>query len=200
MISTYHQKYSAKSDEELARRAEAKNQELEQIFTKFKVVIEDKLAKVAVMGCGDKRFIQYHKDFFEKYLAKPVELTTFDITTDHLKEVENVVRHDCTTPLPNSPYDITYAHVLLRFIPTEDQWDVVQNSYTALKPGGLAIHILDPEDYSNESLPDGLYTVNLRNIETKLKLNHIHYEKIYLKSGPSLNLDALGLILKHETS
>ena len=196
MISTYHQKYSAKSDEELARRADAKYQELEQIFARLKVTTEDDLAKVAIMGCGDKRFIKYHKDYFEKFLAKPLELTTFDITTEHLKNEENVVQHDCAFPLPNTPYDITYAHVLLKFIPTDDQWEVVKNSYTALKPGGLAIHILDPEDYSGDSLPDELYSVNLRDIENKLKLNHIHYEKIHLNSGPSLGLDALGLILK----
>lgn len=194
-LSTYHQKYSEKSDEELAKRADVKNQELKQIFAQVKPLTNNNPLRIAVMGCGDKRFIRYHKRYFSEQLEKEVELTTFDITTDHLAGEENVILHDCSLPLPNTPYDITYAHVLLKFIPTEKQWDVIINSYDALSAGGIAIHVLDPEDYSGNQLPDGLYSVPLQDWEDKLKENDIDYKKIVLKSGPNQNMEALALLL-----
>lgn len=194
-LSNYHQKYSQKSDEEIAQRAEVKNQELKQIFSKIELKTNNNPLRIAVMGCGDKRFVNYHKKYFEEQLAKDVELTTFDISINHLEGEENIIQHDCSLPLPNPPYDITYAHVLLKFIPKEKQWDVIKNSYDALVNGGLAIHILDPEDYSGNNLPDQLYPVPIQELEDRLKHHSIKYTKITLQSGPEGNMKALALLL-----
>lgn len=194
-LSSYHQKYINKSDEELAQRADVKYQELKQIFSQVKLLTNNDPLKIAVMGCGDKRFVQYHNKYFTELFGKGVELTTFDISIEHLIGEKNIILHDCTTPLPNPPYDLTYAHVLLKFIPTEKQWDVIQNSYTALSAGGIAIHVLDSEDYSGKELADGLYSVPLQNWEDRLTQNNIEFKKILLKSGPSQNMKALAMVL-----
>lgn len=194
-LSTYHQKYSEKSDEELAKRAEVKNEELAQIFAATPLLSKNNPLRVAVMGCGDKRFVQFHKKYFAERLGKTIELTTFDISIEHLSGEENVIQHDCTLPLPNTPYDITYAHVLLKFIPIEKQWAVLKNSYDALCAGGIAIHVLDTEDYSGAQLADGLYSVQLEKLEENLKQNNIQYTKTVLHVGPNQNIEALALLL-----
>lgn len=149
MLSEYHKKYKDKSDDELARRLAFKKNELEVIKRAVQPVFNSPILKVAVMGCGDKRFVKGHRDIFSQVFDSPVEITTFDVMIDHLAGKSNVVQHDCTHPLPGGPYDITFAHVLLRFIPKDGQLAVVMNSFNALKPGGIAIHVLDPEDYEN---------------------------------------------------
>lgn len=132
-----------RTDGEIQRRADVKEVELRKIFetTKYKPAYD--LVHIGVLGCGDYRFIYHHKCIFEKLLQKPIQLTTFDITIEHLQNEEGVVQHDCTLPLHGSPYDITYGHALLRFIETEKQWDVLKNSYEVLRSPGLAIHVFD---------------------------------------------------------
>lgn len=195
-LSDYHQKYSNKSDEEIAVRASVKKMELKQIFSSVHLKTDSEKLKIAVMGCGDKRFVKYHREYFAEILGKPVELTTFDITIDHLAGEDGIVQHDCTEPLPNPQYDITFAHALLKFITIEKQWDVIINSYNALKPGGLAIHVLDEEDYSGEDLGAGLFSVPLEQWAERLRNNDISFTEIPLKTGPNLNADALALVLQ----
>ena len=47
--------------------------------------------------------------------------------------------------MPGTPYDITYSSILLKFIKTEKQIDLLVNSYEALKKGGIAIHLVGSE-------------------------------------------------------
>ena len=195
MLSSYHQKYASKPDVELELRAQVKEQELAQIFSQNSFISNNPTVRVAVMGCGDKRFVKLHQVIFEKLLHNPVELCTFDITTEHLQGEQNVHQHDCTVPLPNAPYDITYAHVLLKFIPQSQQWQVVENSYDALRAGGVAIHVLDREDYDPSlTLSDG-YKVDLDNIEKCLLEREIPYKKMHIQSGPNGQIECLALVL-----
>ena len=189
-LSTYHQKYSNQPDEELKRRADAKEQELASIFQEVSLNNDSDPVRLAVLGCGDKRFIAHHKKIFENVLKRNVEVTTFDINIDHLAGESNVFQHDCTLPLPNSPYDITYAHVLLKFIEAEKQFDLLNNSFDALKPGGVAIHVFDEEQVKATSpkLPDGLWSVPLEKWKEKLTKLDIEYKEIPLKYGPALVL------------
>ncbi len=90
------------------------------------------------MGCGDKRFIDGHRQYSREYLGDPPHVTTLDISIEHLEGGSDVIQHDITQPLPNGPYDITYAHVVLKFIEQSRQWAVIDNSYKALKAGGIA--------------------------------------------------------------
>lgn len=195
MLSQYHQKYSDKPDKELELRAKVKEHELVQIFSQVQLDTNSEVVRIAVMGCGDKRFVKSHEVIFEKLLQKPIELNTFDITIEHLQSESNIFQHDCTIPLPNPPYDITYAHVLLKFIEPSKQWSVVENSYNALKDGGLAIHVLDQEDYDPElPLKDG-HKVNLSEIEQKLSEKDIRFQKIIIKSGPKFETDCMAMII-----
>ncbi|HPN54738.1 MAG TPA: hypothetical protein PLB52_02290 [Candidatus Moranbacteria bacterium] len=189
-LSQYHQKYSNYSEEEIQKRADEKEAELKSIFEKVSLKTESEIIKLAVMGSGDKRFAKHHKRIFEKFVQKPVEVTTFDITTEHLEGEERIIQHDCTKTLPNAPYDITYVHVLLIFIETKKQWDVIENSYDALKRGGIAIHVFDKGDYStNEKmLADGYFAVPLREYENKLKELNIDYFEVPVKYGLALVL------------
>jgi len=189
-LSPYHQKYTDQPDDELKRRADAKEQELASIFQEVSLNTESDPIRLAVLGCGDKRFVALHKRIFEQVLKRNVEVTTFDITIDHLAGEPNVFQHDCTLPLPNPPYNITFAHVLLKFIETEKQFDLLKNSFDALKSGAVAIHVFDEEEVKATSpkLPDGLWAVPLEKWKQKLTELGIEYKEIPLKYGPALVL------------
>lgn len=189
-LSVYHQKYVDQSDEEIQRKADAKEQELVAIFNEVSLNTDSDPVRLAVLGCGDKRFVAHHKRIFENVLKRNVEVITFDITIDHLTGESNVFQHDCTLPLPNPPYDITYAHVLLKFIEAEKQFDLLKNSFDALKPGGIAIHGFDWDEIKATSpkLPDGLWAVPLDQWKQKLTGLGIEYKEIPLKYGPALVL------------
>ena len=176
-ISQYHRKYANYSEEEIGKRADVKEMELKQIFERVELKTDSDIVILAVMGSGDKRFVKHHKRIFEKFLGKPVEVNTFDITTDHLDGEKNITKHDCTMPLPDSPYDITYAHVLLKFIEIEKQFDLIINSYDVLKVGGLAIHVFDKSDYETDKTTqeDGYFSVPLEKWKNKLKEKEISF-------------------------
>ena len=93
-------------------------------------------------------------------------------------------------PLPDGPFDITYAHVLLKFVETKKQWNLIKNSYDVLKPGGLAIHGLDKEDYETKEkkLPDGYFAVPLVQWKEKLVKKNIKFIEIPIKYGLALVL------------
>jgi hypothetical protein len=189
-MDTYHQKYASLPDEEIENRLNEKKQELITIFNQIKFDVNREVIKIAVLGCGDKRFIRGHKKIFKEILNKTIEIYTFDITIEHLQGKEGVVKHDCTLPLPNLPYAITYAHVLLKFIETEKQWDLIKNSYNALEVNGIAIHVLDKENYENvsEKPSDGYFSVPLSRWSNKLEELGIKYQQIPLKYGIALVL------------
>lgn len=189
-LSAYHQKYSNQPDSEVQNRTNEKKQELVKIFEHVQLNSTSNTAKVAVIGCGDKRFVKHHKVIFQDILKKPVVIFTFDITIEHLEGEKNVVQHDCTQPLPDGPFDITYAHVLLRFIETDRQWDLIKSSYDALKPGGLAIHVLDKEDYETEEpkLSNGLYSVPLNKWTKQLDELGVNHKLVPVEYGSALVL------------
>ena len=189
-LSIYHQNYQKQNDEKIQHKADEKERELDLIFEKVTVKTDSVPARIAVLGCGDKRLVKHHKRIFEKVLERKVEIITFDVTIDHLEGETNVIKHDCTLPLPNTPYDITYAHVLLKFIKTKKQFDLLKNSYDALKSGGIAIHVFDKEEIETEapSLPDGLYSVPLKSYQQKMDSYGIEYIEIPLKYGIGLVL------------
>jgi len=179
-LSPYHQQYSEHSEEELFRRSSVKEHELNKIFNavEFKSNIDP--LRVAVLGCADARLVEYHRHMFEKVLGKRIDLTTFDITIDHLAGQKGVVQHDCTLPFPNPPYDVMYSHVLLKFIETEKQWDVIIHSYEALRAPGLAIHIFNEEDVVTTDIKqnDGYWSVPLERWTKALKDNDIQFRVI----------------------
>lgn len=182
-LSEYHQKYAAKPDEEIARRAKVKEEELRRIFNAAPLGSSATPVRLGVMGCGEKRFIQHHRNIFQTLLGRPVEVTTFDIAIEHLAGEERVFQHDVTQPLPDAPYDVTYVHVLLKFTPTDKQLDVLLNSYNALRDGGVAIHVFDAEEVAATSptLPDGLYSVPLERWEKELDARGIKHTKVSWK-------------------
>lgn len=189
-LSKYHQKYADQSIEEIEKRVKAKEEELSTIFKEVSLNTDSNPVRIAVLGCGDKRFIAHHKKIFEKILKKNVEVITFDVVIDHLGGEANVFKHDCTLPLPNPPYDITYGHVLLKFIETSKQFDLLKNSYDALKKGGVAIHIFDSEEVKAKEikLSDELWSVSLKKLDKQLAEEGIKYKELLLKYGPALIL------------
>jgi len=188
MLSQYHQSYSEQTNEEIQRRIKAKLEELRAIFKRVRLETETETVQIAVLGCGDKRFVSRHNRIFEEVLKKTVNIVTLDITIEHLEGEKNIIQHDCTLPLPKGHYDIVYAHVLLRFIETEKQWDSIRNSVDALKSGGLAIYIFDEKDYETKGLKlsNGLYSVPLEEWKTKLDELSIEYAEVPVKYGLGL--------------
>jgi hypothetical protein len=189
-LSSYHQQYAQTSDEEIERKIWEKEQELTMVFGQVSFQQSSNIVRVAVLGCGDKRFVKAHKLLFERFVQRLVALTTFDITIDHLVGEENIVAHDCTLPLPSAPYDICFSHVLLKFIAREKQWDVLKNSYDALAEGGLAIHILNREELEEEGevFGDGFFTVPLGELRDRLTKEGILHTEVRVKHGVALVL------------
>jgi len=189
-LSSYHKKYADQNDEEIQKRVKAKARELADIFRTVSLKTDSDPVRLAILGCGDKRFIPHHERIFGQTLKREVEATIFDITVDHLRGEPNVFRHDCTLPLPNPPYDITYGHVLLKFIETEKQFDLLKNSFNALRPGGMAIHVFDRKETETKDskLPDGSWTVPLERWKEKLTSLGIKYNETPVKYGLALVL------------
>ncbi len=180
-LSTYHANHAGRSDEELERRAGVKEEELKKIFAAIPFQPAAGTVRIAVIGCVDARYVAHHKRIFEKLLQMPVELTTFDITVEHLQGADGIAEHDVTMPLPNGPYDITFGHVLLKFIETEKQWDALLCSYQALRAPGLAIHVFDDEDITTTTVlqKDGRYSVPLEWWKKKLEEQKILYKELH---------------------
>lgn len=187
-LSLYHQNYAQQSDAEIENKVNEKREELAVVFKQVQLKTSSEIVRVAVIGCGDRRLVKKHKVIFESFTKKPVEMITFDVSTKHLGGEKNVIQHDCALPLPNGPFDLTYSHVLLRFIDTEKQWDVLKNSYDALKPGGLAIHLLDREDYETikSKHANGLFAVPLDKWKAKFDELGVRYKEVPVKYGLAL--------------
>jgi len=161
-LSEYHKKYADYSDDEISRRILVKEKELEQILDKTVYRLEYDPVRIAVLGCGDRRLVQAHREMYERLFGREIELVTFDITTEHLIGEEGVVRHDVTKPLPSSPYDVIVGHVLMPFIELSKKWDVLWNAYQALRNPGIAIHIV--------GLEEGLDTWRERFVEKEIRV------------------------------
>lgn len=179
-LSAYHQNYLSRSDEELARRANVKEMELVKIFARSPFVLVSDPVRVVVLGCADHRMVSAHKRIFEKLLGKKVELTTFDVTTAHLAGEEGVLQHDLTTPFPGAPYDIAFGHVVLKFIETENQWNVIQNSFDAIGSGGMVIHVFDMEEIeaTTERISQGCYALPLERWKKSLDNAGVAYQDL----------------------
>jgi SAM-dependent methyltransferase len=191
MLSRYHQKYANQPDGELQRRIDAKEYELIAIKeANAEPITGSELLDVCVMGCGDKRFIEGHRRIFQKVFGRPTHVTTLDINIEHLQGEADAVQHDITQPLPGGPYDVAYAHVVLKFIEESKQWAVVENSYRALKPGGIAVHVLDTEDYSEpDKVKDfGNHPVDIDSIKESLDEKSIKYREVPVEYGLALVL------------
>ncbi len=194
-LSQYHQKYLNRTDEDIAERIVAKEFELKQIFDDIKYFPSKPQIKIAVLGCGVKYFVEAHKIIFTKLLNVDVEITTFDLILDHLIGEEGIVQHDCTLPLPDGPYDVIYSSVLLKFIATEKQWNVLMNSYMALNDDGIAVHILGDENNNAIDVKLGYNDVPLHKLRDKIHRAEIKFKEVDLLTGPKLNHKELGWIL-----
>ncbi|NQV89361.1 MAG: hypothetical protein HQ488_03515 [Parcubacteria group bacterium] len=173
-LSEYHQNYQNRSDDKIVRRMAVKRLEMEDVIKRMSFVPDHGPVKIGILGCGDRRFVQAHRELFESLLSKSVELTTFDITIEHLSGEEGVVEHDVTTPLPGGPFDLLLGHVLLKFIPTEKQWSVIKNAYSALTYGGIAIFVQGKQELE--------YSDRVENYQAhdafQYKLGHLNPVKI----------------------
>ena len=186
-LSPYHEKYAKKNDGDIAGRAEVKREELKKIFVAVGFVPTGEPVRVAVLGCGERRFIGHHRRIFGDLLGLAVDLTTFDVAVEHLAGETGVIAHDITVPLPGGPYDIAYGHVVLKFIPTDRQWDVIKNAYDALRPGGIAIHVCDEEELqaTTSTLSDGLFAVPIVRWKEALVAAGMHFaETNWAVPGP----------------
>ena len=180
-LSSYHQNYTKRSDEDLAHRAEIKEKELQTVFTELNFSSSESKPRIGILGCADARHVSAHKQIFEKLLGKEIDMTTFDVEIEHLKGESNIVQHDLTLPLPNSPYDILFGHVVLKFIETEKQWNVLQNAYTALQENGIAIFVFDEEDKTTKDAlqADGHFSVPLERWEKQLTENGMLFQELH---------------------
>ncbi len=170
---------------------------MEQVFQQVEVKSPNTPLRIAVLGCGDIRIVDPYRKIFAGLLNRQVSINIFDITIEHLKGESNVYEFDATQPVPEGPYDIAYANELLKFIETERQWYAIENSYGALNDNGVAIHILDNQDF-DESIPaaEGFYKVPLEMWKRNMYMQGIQFYEIPLFTGPKRKVEeALALVL-----
>lgn len=194
-LSAYHQKYLNRSPQDLALRIRAKESCLQQVLETINFKAKFNPVKIAIMGCGVKYFVPVYKQIFAKILATSVDITTFDISIEHLQGEEGVVQHDCTLPLPNGPYDISISDILLKFIGTEKQWNVLENSYTVLREGGIAIHYVGNEEGETKDVELGYNHVPFARWREEFKKHNINFKEIPIKTGPLLTSDEIAWVL-----
>ncbi|MBT5808285.1 hypothetical protein HOI18_03355 [Candidatus Uhrbacteria bacterium] len=187
-LSDYHQHYVERSDEQIVRRVASKRLEIKEALQQSGFVSKNNPVRVAILGCADKRFVSAYKELFEEALKTDVNLTVFDLTIDHLEGAAGVVQQDITKPLIGGPFDITFAHIVLKFIKPELHLSVFQNAYDVLSDGGLAVFIQGKEELQSDSpeentyLPEtykyernDIHPVNLTTIRQYLKENSIKF-------------------------
>lgn len=197
-LSEYHQRRNALSDQEVLEDLKQKKEELDQVFKVIKPSFQGSMVRIAVLGCADKRFIPGHKEMFKNFLEKEIDMSTLDITLEHLQGAENIVKHDCTQPLPGKPYDITYGHILLKFMPPEKQWQVLTNSFNQLNPKGMAIHLMNSGGKTVPTLfvPEGFFNIPLKEFEKRLEKMGIEYTQLEVESGKDLEKKMTALVLR----
>ncbi len=112
------------------------------------------------------------------------------VTTEHLVGEVGVKKHDCILPLPGGSFDLIYGHVLLKFIETDKQYNVLINAYQALKSGGVVVQVIDREEIGVEGkqFETGYWPVPLDKWREKLVQEKIMTELIELEYGVSLVL------------
>lgn len=180
-LSHYHQQFKEQSDERIQHKLEIKEQELLTIWKEISRNFDTDPVRIAVLGCGDARFVKGHTRIFEKLLSGSVELTTFDISIEHLEGEERIIQHDCSNALPNAPFSIVYSHALLKFIEPDKQFRVLKHSFNALSKGGVAIHVLDQDEIDQK-------TVDLDVYRKQLQIDEVVFQEISLEYGSALVL------------
>jgi hypothetical protein len=181
-LTDYYEQQASVTDDQSDKKLAEKEEELKQIFVVVRLLPKE-VYRLGVLGCGDKRHLKGNTKVFEDALGVKVANTTYDLDSRHLGE--GAVQHDCTVPLPDTDFDITYAHVLLKFIPAEKQLDLVKNSIDALADGGIAIHVIDNDDLKAQKEP-GMNQVLLDKFEEYLKISNPEYLIVNLKYGIAL--------------
>ena len=184
----YYKIQAQRADDEIYDRANVKKMELAKALAGFQIGLSYAPVKIAVLGCGDRRMVQLHRDIFREILSREVKIFTFDINIAHLEGEDNVIKHDCVRPLPKGPYDIVYSQVLLKFLRPEDQWKVIWNSYKALAIGGRAVHILNRGDYTDtgEARDEDDYLVLLDEWKERLYESEVKYKEVEIEYGLAL--------------
>jgi len=207
MLSAYHELYQGRSDEEIDFRIKVKELGLRQVLAVVGVpefVLPT--LRVAVFGCGDRRFVARHRQMFESIFSKPAEVTTFDVTTEHLQGEADVIQHDVALPVPGGPFDIVYADVLARFLDPAKQYSMMKNAYDVLAPGGMAIVTFAKEDFDPppdyEPIP-GTSRVDMNALQFELAGNKIEFlevpvtlELVPPKKDHKITIEDLVLVLK----
>ncbi len=190
-LTEYHQKYINMPQDWVEFGLRAKDAQLKQVFEEINWQPAADAVKIAVLGCADKRFVAGHKQLFKKFLKKEVEVTTFDITTEHLSGAENVVEHDCTKPFPGASFDLIFSHILLKFMPADSQWLVLENSFNALAPGGVALHFMDVQGQTvpTSMIAEGFFQIPLAEFKNRLTEKAIKFQSCIVKSKAEQNRD-----------
>lgn len=151
MLTDYHRQYATKSEAEILQRAWIKERQLRQVFAAIGLPrIDGPVVRIAGLGCVDARLLPHRRRIFEGIFERPVQLTTYDLTVEHLQSFPNTIQHDVTQAFPGGPYDVVFSDLLIRFIPEEKQRAVLVNAYNALVPGGVSVHTFAEEDFHPE--------------------------------------------------
>lgn len=198
-LDAYYDSQAAKPQSDVDLQLQVKKTELEKVLATARPTVGATPAKIAVLGCGDKRFVALHRAMFAEALGTEVAITTYDISTAHLGDEPGVVQHDTTLPLPDTGFALVYSHVLLKFIVPAQQWSVVKNSHDALAAGGIAVHVLNMEETEadGEQIAGGYFAVPLGKIKGQLEAVGVPYMEVdWSVPGPDgAPIRAMALVL-----
>lgn len=136
--SPYHARIAADPDKVVAQDFAQKRGEIQKVLPKIRPAKGN--INIAVLGCADGRYVEHYTDFFEDIFGIPCQVDIYELTTVHLPKAANIFQFDCTEQLPKK-YDFIYSHLLLNFMPAEQQVELITNSYKSLKSNGSVLHV-----------------------------------------------------------
>ncbi|MFZ2886464.1 MAG: class I SAM-dependent methyltransferase [Minisyncoccia bacterium] len=141
-LQKHYADYATRSDDRVRDRERAKRSIVTHVLKNVPVTVKTRPIKVVVLGASDKRYIPVHAQIFTDILGENTVVSTLDVDAEHLGSGADVVQHDVTKPFPHTPYGVVFSHELMKFLTNEEQLQVLENSYDALEPGGVAMHIM----------------------------------------------------------
>lgn len=183
-LTAHYSEYASQSDEWVNNMEKTKRSIVEYILRWANFQPSREPMKVVVLGASDKRYIPIHERVFGAATGKAIELKTFDVDTAHLGgESAVVVHHNVTQQFPGGPYDIIFSHELMKFLTPDEQLATIANTYAALAPGGVAMHIIhEPSIKGTPELRSWQFRVDPDGLVEKLGAQGISTSKVVIES------------------
>lgn len=188
-LAAHYAEYTSQPDEWVNNMEKTKRSIVEHVLRWANFQASHEPVTVVVLGASDKRYIPIHERVFAAATGATIEIKTFDLDTAHLGgESAGVVHHDVTAQFPGGPYDIIFSHELMKFLTPDEQLTTIANTYAALAPGGVAMHIIhEPSIKGTSELRSWQFRVDPDDLIMKLGGKGMSASKIVFESESNVD-------------